>query len=194
MSAFRKAMHIDNVRWCPSYMLSGFTVLWGISGAPRCPMAASAAVLASAWRNGQAWGPPYLRENAHRTWDQLLLWVDRGSPGADNHKVARARRTIAQYADYAPQDSRSRAALGRSLYVAAWITRHPHRAQQWLMDKSAARRWSPTQGQKWAMMSHIHSYTAGFHVLRLLANALPRGARWRTQRARDLLRTCCNCP
>ena len=47
MANFRRAMRLEGARWCPVWMLPGLGILYGMRGAPRCPMAVARAVAAS---------------------------------------------------------------------------------------------------------------------------------------------------
>ena len=44
VAAYRTALRHDHATWCPVYMLSGLGVLFGVPGAPRCPLALAESV------------------------------------------------------------------------------------------------------------------------------------------------------
>ena len=185
MARFRRALRVDKAPWCPAWMLPGLGVLFGVAGAPRCPVAAASAVGAYAWWRRDAWGPAPLREELKGRWDALHEWarspLPPGVPEAQCRRLERARTHIreaahARFWGHAPD---AWPGLARALYVAAWMRRHGAAMLRELACRSRTRRWAPGQGDEWRLLAAAPNYTAAHHVLRLLLGGLPGGARWR---------------
>ena len=58
---------IGTRQWPPWWMAPALGILFGVRGAPRCPLAAAAAAAAAlAWRRAEGWGPPQLADQQRR--------------------------------------------------------------------------------------------------------------------------------
>ena len=73
-----------------------------------------------------------------------------------------------------------------------WHLLHRRALSRWCLHKSTGRRWLPTDGSEWPLLSALGDPTAGFHVLRLLGGGL-RGAAKRRPRDARLPGLCRGC-
>ena len=87
----------------------------------------------------------------------------------------------------------ARVGLGRSLYVAAWMSQYGEAMIHALRDSSRRRRWLPGDGTEWGLLAAAPHYTAAHHILRLLLGGLPGGARWRGDEDRAQRACCSSC-
>ena len=187
-------MRIDSVRWCPAYALTAAGVVYDVRGAPRCPVAAALATNALACWCRDAWGPAPLREDAHRNWDLLVAWADGDHAQRwASPRVHLARDTIRSAAHAPPRSRADKIKLGRALYIVAWMEHNGGRFWDWTRDRSESRSWLSLHGQEWHTLSRVRNYTEYYHILRLFANALPGGSRWRPPHLRAIPRTCIDC-
>ena len=187
-------------RWAPWWVPAALGVLFGVAGAPRCPLAVAEATAALAWRRTEGWGPAQLADEQRSFWDAAVGWA--GAPRAALALLGpvldlrRERAALAEASERAAGlgERRLHVLLARSLYCALWATRWELRAEHWFLGRSTGRRWLPTRGEEWRLLPAIASYGPAFHVLRALCGGLrgPAGARSAGDRARCPWR-CASC-
>ena len=198
-TCYRAALRMNGAAWCPAWALTGIGIALGVRGAPRCPVAATRATAALAWYRRETWGPAPLALGHRRCWEQALTWAAHSPPGeapalrANMERVRATLRLAAQSALW-QRDLPPNRTVGRALYVAAWARDHLAAFWAWLAGKSRTRRWASGTGREWLVLQAATNYTAGHHILRVLADGLPGSARWRSSAARHLApRRCFGC-
>ena len=149
---------IPSAGWAPHFVVTALGAILALRGAPRCPVAAAAAVGAVAWARTGGWGP---EQEQHRQRDECLAdlaWARALSARAGGTwRHPRPRLTIRALAALdgpvgAPaRDTQVRA--GPHLYRAAWGRRYGALVQAWLRRRSAGRRWYPSDGAEWRLVA-----------------------------------------
>ena len=170
--------------WCPVRALSALSVVYGISGAPRCPTIYTKVCQVLAHVHGRYCGPPGCNTQAEGILDAASRWcaayhAPRVSPL--DRTVGRATRDLLAWRRarlFAP-GTRPPGTLGHTLYTVLWARAHLAAHQCWFSLRCRGRRWAPGQGLEAAILRQCRSYTAGHHVLRFLVNGMPGGHRWR---------------
>ena len=177
--------------WAPRWLFGGLGVLLGVRGAPRCLVTVGAAAGALGWAKSGGWGPQEVAAIQHRAWAAAVEVARRRMDGDGGVLGDREAQTImALEAERVGGGILSGRRTGGAVYAACWAARHERAAVRWLLQRTAARRWLPTDGREWEVVRG-RSFTQAFHVIRILAGGLRGGARSRPGNQRRQLRAAC---
>jgi len=177
--------------WAPRWLFGGLGVLLGVRGAPRCLVTVGEAAGAMGWARCGGWGPREVTRVQQRTWETIAAAAIRKLEGGDGLLGARDAQTIAALeAERTGEGIRTGRRAGGAVYAACWATRYERFAIRWLGQRTAARRWLPSDGREWEIVRG-RSFTQAFHVIRILAGGLRGQARSRPDNQRRQLRSTC---
>ena len=160
-------------QWAPWWLTSALGPLFRVAGSPRCPVAAALHAAGTAQPRHGGWGCTAHRRAQQDQWLQLTNWAsDRlavGGAGVDDDALA-----VQHVRDGGDLDEVGILLRrhGGALYRGAWRKQYETRARAWCQRRSGTRRWWRTDGAEWAALSECSTFTAAFHVLRLLAGGL----------------------
>ena len=165
----------------------GLRFLHGVKGCPRCPLTIARASGVLAWlRVGGVGAAPHRVEHG-KVWKKLLAWA-RGVGMEEAPELAQKIRNTHTHLGTATLEFDRR--LGAMLYEAVWRAYFGLRSVTWFARRSLTRRWLPSDGCEWLRLQGI-TFSAAFHVLRLLAHGLLGLPGARTRRERQLLPWSC---
>jgi len=168
-TGIRKAFHTKG--WAPWWIIGSAPATTSIAGAPRCLSATAAAAGAIGWLRDGGCGPPEHRRVQGRLWLRCVAWAQ------GEHWDPRCRKDAETITQLEAQRNANEAALGlrgkgATIYRAAWRALWLRRWERWMETRSASRRWLPTHGTEWLVLGATRSYSAYWHVLKLLAGGL----------------------
>ena len=120
----------------------------------------------------------------HEPWnwrDKLLEWarireepspLSAGLPGMEAPPViARAKRTL--LGGLTHPNVVNKAQLVRSIYVGVWCVKDRGECRRYLLRRSRARRWAPSEGEEWVALRHCPRWARAWLSTRLLLDGLP---------------------
>ena len=122
-TCFRIALGTAGTKWVPHFVLSGYGLLFQVTGAPRCPVAYAYAVAALAAHRNDVWGPTHALGLGRGRLQSALDWADAhvGVQQARRHnskvltlaKAAELLHAHPERLDHGPLG-------GRLLYACTW--------------------------------------------------------------------------
>ena len=182
--------------WAPWSLPAALSVLFGVRGAPKCPVTTATASNLLAWIAGQLWGPVCLSPGIPELWHRVREWAEgrlegECQPGGITKSCLRAIRGLAAN----PTDHNTRKHAGPALYSAVLYLAVGEQISDWLIEKSRHRSWWPTEGGEWKVVHRASSYASALYTIKLLSGGIKGTVARRARESRSYRhRTCelCN--
>ena len=155
----------------------------GLSQYPRDPRLVAATTAAMFSLTDKFAGPPRARLEVLDLIGSLRRWalepeeIDMPSlrPGLSGmtgaKRMSRARTAIRQGLE--PDQTVDRRSFARAVYLGLWAVHDSATTRNYLLQRSKQRRWAPSCGEEWVLLSQCDTWAAGWLITRLLLNGLP---------------------
>ena len=176
---------------CPIAAAHAVGALAAAQAGVRAPPRVAPAPGQRAWGHGPGggWGPRQARQEQRDRLQACVAWAGRRPDDPLGRQAGRvmgplqAAEILRAYSTPLGRPDPTEPLpprLGQALYVACWALHHQRPMERWARLRDTERSWAPWTGREWRVLGACPHFTAGYHVLRLLNNGLPGGARWRS--------------
>ena len=159
----------------------------GLIKGPRDPTTVAVTVAVSKAVHGSFVGPPNALWETLEWLQQLRVWVRADEedvslrPGIlglpSPLSVRKARRTLR--GGLAHPQLADQTQLARAIYVGIWHILDKGKSRNYLHRRSRSRRWAPSEGEEWVVLSQAEKWSSAWLISRLLLDGLPGTARRR---------------
>ena len=167
--------------WAWKGLPTGIAMALNLAHGPRDPEAVAITSSVSKTTFGLFCGPPNATHEPWRWQDKLLEWariqeepnpLSPGLLGMDMPRtVAKAKRIIR--GGFAHPDLANKAQLVRAIYIGVWHVKDKGECRKYLLRRSRARRWAPSEGEEWVEIARCQRWAKAWLITRLLLDGLP---------------------
>ena len=164
----------------------------GLRGGPRSPQVVATTVGVLRTLRDHMAGPTNIRADPHEWIDQLQDWSRRAEddlalnpgltgmgPPAD---LLRAKRTLRGGLMHPRLVDSS--LLSQAIYKGIWHLQDKGQSRKYLLKRSRARRWAPSEGEEWVVLRQSEKWSMAWLTTRLLLDGLPGTANRRPSHLR----------